>query len=360
MAQRALAFAIAAAGLAAACQPTAPSPAAAPRRVEARAHRPRGPEVRCDPSRLVAPDVPTARAQCEGGVVKGCTRLLDLEAPTPATIALTERVLSAACARDRAASERSPGDETLATARTCSCGAYGAASTLDPAREVEGIVLLDEACTRGLLDACDLADLIGELCTLERRPMCDDLLAQGRVRTPGPEDDPLARAATPPASLLGCFVVASGAEGHLAAGAAICFGADRVSWRAPGEPWDQRAVEWRGWPGVGVWIAGSDRARLVASRSGVTYGRATLTAADASVTREAGALPSVHDTCGRVKRCADALEAAAGRTRRPRAGDEAEGELPPLAQIEGLPRTLRGCQAWLHGYARSGAPAACR
>lgn len=357
-----LALAALACGLGVACQSSTPSTAAVAPRVAIRAHRPRGPELRCDPERLVAPDVPSARAQCSAGIVKGCTRLLDLEAPTAETIALTERVLSAACARDRAASVRAPSDAAAATARTCSCGAYGAAATHDPAREVEGIALLDDACTRGLLDACDLADLIAELCTLERRPMCDDLLAQGRVRTPGPEDDPLARVALPPTTLLRCFVVESGAEGPLAPGSTVCFGADRISWRAANEGWDQRRVEWRGWPGVGVWLSHTERARLVESNGVVTYGRARLRPAGRDVDREAAQLPSVHERCGRMRRCAEALAAATGRPARPRAADEAEAEveLSPIAGIDGPPTTLRGCEAWLRDRAGPLAPAACR
>lgn len=361
-ARRAFALLALAGALVAACQERpADAPSSGPR-VVVRAHRPRGPEVRCDPDRLVAPDVPTARAQCAGGVVKGCARLLALEEPSADTVALTNRVLGGACARDRAESDARPGDAALALARTCSCGAWGTASTFDRAREVEGIALLDEACTRGLLDACDQADLVAELCTLERRPMCDDLLAQGRVRTPPPGDDVFARPAVPPAALLGCFVVVEPGE-ELPAGAAICFAPDRVSWRVSWRGarggWDQRSIEWRGWPGVGVFVAPPKNERLVSKVGAVTFGGARLAPADASVAREASALPSAKEVCARTRRCDEAIAARARPPRAPSVGDEPVELLD--AELAPLPTTLRGCEDRLRGLlALPGAPAACR
>lgn len=358
-------LAVLAAALIGACRaaPNDAPPASAPR-VVVRPHAFRGPEVRCDPDRLVAPDVPAAKAQCAEGIVKACARLLELAAPAPDAIALATRVLATTCARDRAAAGAHPSDAALATARTCSCGALGAAATYDRAREVEGIALLDEACTHGLLDACDHAALIEELCTLASRPMCDDLLAQGRVRTPPPGDDAIASVAELSGALVGCFVVTERGEAPLSVGAFVCFGRDRISWRAPGAGWDQRAVEWRGWAGVGVFVASPGGPRLVVKDGVVRYGEARLAPADASVAREAAAVPSAREACERARRCDEAL-AARARARLPSpttAGDEGPGELLPITALGPPPATLRACERHVRdrvGGAPS-APAPCR
>ena len=311
-----------------------------------RLHRFRGPEVRCDPDRLVAPDTPAARSQCEAEVGKACLRLLDEEHPRPEDIALAQTKLRALCERDRAAVNSRPADPGSAHDRTCSCGAYGAALSNDRAHEVEGVALLDEACTRGLLDACDLAALIAELCSRQPSPVCDDLAAQGRVRVPGPDEDEFANPATLPPALRRCFLVSrvdacerAPCLPAPAPGTALCFGADRLSFKVPARPWDQAATSWRGWAGVGVYLPSHDHQRVVARDGVVRYGRAVLSPAPESVLREAAALPFAGDVCARARRCAEALEHRAAPTQH---GDEPEAESAPVAAF---PATLAACLA---------------
>jgi hypothetical protein len=296
----------------------------------------------------VAPDAPEARAQCKAGIVKACTRIFELEEKTPETLALAEETLSSACARDRAAATRAPRDADLATAQTCSCGGYATVLAEDPAREVEGMVLLDEACTRGLLEACDLGALIADLCQFQRSAVCDDLLAQGRVSLPGPQDNEFARPGLPPAEFRTCFEMPVAVHRRYTKGTVLCFGEAELSIREPSGEWDRRELAWRGWSGVGVWIAEPDPQHLTRRDGDFFYGSVRLLPVrDPCFAREAALLPSVRETCARADKC----EAAARAERRRRDPVTTHEEEPtdyeprrhPLVELGEEPRTLRGC-----------------
>jgi hypothetical protein len=219
----------------------------------------------------------------------------------------------------------------------CACGMFGMALQSEPSREREGIVLLDDACVHGYLEACDSAALVAELCVLRHSPGCDDLAEQGRIKIPR-DDDGMGQA-TLPFELRSCWIVGSidGSIGFAAPiGTTVCFDNDRVSWHAPGAPWDQEDATWTGYPGVGIFRPSVlQQGRLRREGGVLKYGSATLERAPESITREARALPSIKEVCGRAWQCRSRV---AARLRPPSTGDEGSEE--PYD----FPRTLRSCR----------------
>lgn len=108
------------------------------------------------------------RLACRAGDPWGCNGLVDVAKPEATDLALAEEKLGPACKQDA----------------ICGCFLYGDALTRDKKREVEGIAILDEVCVRGGLSACDMVDLIAEICARDgtAEGMCKDLREQGRVR----------------------------------------------------------------------------------------------------------------------------------------------------------------------------------
>jgi TPR repeat protein len=81
-------------------------------------------------------------------------------------------ILEQACARDP----------------LCGCTLLGEALTMNVRHDERGLALLDAACVRGALTACDSTQLLADLCSL--RPTgstCAALRRQGRVSPPEPD-----------------------------------------------------------------------------------------------------------------------------------------------------------------------------
>jgi hypothetical protein len=229
---------------------------------------------------------------------------------------------------------------------------------------------VDEACVGGFLDACDLAQLVSDICVYEINPLCTDLLAQGRVRRP--EDAAFARAVDPPAALLGCFVIDDSAGCQAAScgppeergRSYYCFEKDRVSTKSWPYGWDQLRTAWTGYQGVGLFWVGGMELRL--EDGVVRSGKRRLDRAPESVTREAAALPRVEQVCAAARRCKDALRPARPASR-PSIETEAESEEPAMlndwpAELGQRPGTLRACQTDLEVARRAAAgkqPSAC-
>lgn len=80
-------------------------------------------------------------------------------------------VLEQACARDPA----------------CGCTLLGDALTMNERHDERGLALLDVACVRGALTACDITDMLAELCSREPTgSACALLRRQARVAPPEP------------------------------------------------------------------------------------------------------------------------------------------------------------------------------
>ena len=324
--------------------------------VAMRAWRPGPAETRCDDAAEVADlegsSVDT-RALCGRGERRACVALVEHGRPFASSdFDLARQILANRCGAGRASERQRPGDPDAAREATCSCGAYGTVLTYHPSTEVDGIVLLDDACTRGLLDACDQAALIAELCVYERRAMCDDLASQGRLRKP--HDDEYARPTVLPADLRGCWSEPGGTV--------VCFENDRVSVKPLQGPWDQVPVSWRGYDGVGVYWPSHERRRLERDRGVVTYGDARLARAPADAARQAGALPYAKEVCERARRCLDALRPPPPPPSR--ADGEGEGEkempLPDVPDLEGFPTNLVGCERIARAARARGSSCAAR
>ena len=107
------------------------------------------------------------RLACEAGNGWGCSGLVDVSKPDPKDLALAAKQLEPICKQDP----------------VCGCYLYGDVLTRDQQTEVQGIRILDETCTRGALTACDMTDLIAEICARDGsvEGMCKDLREQKRV-----------------------------------------------------------------------------------------------------------------------------------------------------------------------------------
>jgi hypothetical protein len=273
------------------------------------------------------------RAVCAAEDPKACRRLVEEKPESREDFDVASGELERLCTRARHEEKKAKGDPGPAHDLTCACGSFGIVLTWSAYfkrgdRDHEAILLLDEACVRGYLDACDMASLMAEVCVHEWSAGCDDLLFEGRI--PTPRDDEGARNVALWVPLRGCFVEPSGTI--------ICFEDDRISTKALDGSWDQIAVSWRGYAGIGVFWPSHAHLRLELDGSGAKYGREQLARAPEAVRREARALPNVNDVCARARRCAHP----------PRDLDESERDPSPS--------TLKECLALERAACRSKAP----
>lgn len=309
-------------------------------RVSIRPWRPGPNETRCDDLQSAAEPGQGAggtRALCSEGQPRACVALVEQSHPlAKSDFELARRLLGRRCSAARSSEQQRPADPEAARATTCSCGAYGTVLTFDRSTEVDGLALLDDACTRGWLDACDQAALIAELCVFERRAMCSDLALQGRLHEPN--DDGYARPAQLPSDLRGCWTEPGGRI--------VCFENDRISVKALDGSWDQVAVSWRGYDGVGVYWPSHERIRLKHDGGAVVYGAFRLARAPADAGRQAAALPSAKDVCQRAKRCLDALRPRPPPAPRSDTEGEVQAETPvqSVADVLGFPTSLVACE----------------
>ncbi|MCC6555857.1 MAG: sel1 repeat family protein [Polyangiaceae bacterium] len=110
---------------------------------------------------------------CRLGVPDACHQLImwsGMSASGP-DIHTAYTVLEQACARDPA----------------CGCTLLGDALTMNERHDERGLALLDVACVRGALTACDITDMLAELCSREPTgSACALLRRQARVAPPEP------------------------------------------------------------------------------------------------------------------------------------------------------------------------------
>lgn len=301
-------------------------------------------EIECDDDPLPEPfDGATLRRECAGNMYSACSKLAEEPHLGATEWELVRQKLGARCAVE-------PG---------CGCARYGRALLSDPApgADVHAADVLDRACHRGVLDACDDMLLQASLCTVSPpSALCTRLRREGRV--PAPEPPPPPPRELPP-SLARCFVMTAiihqlntycaehgAAWPHVRApvaldfgvGAVLCVEPDRFSVRPPSGRWNQRLVHWSV-------DAERDRATNVELdldlETDTSFGGTTTVASgcttaqlvpvDAKWAGDARALPRVEDVCARMKRCVEAV----ARLFPPPPGDDSG---PPE-----LPDDLLGC-----------------
>lgn len=198
----------------------------------------------------------------------------------------------------------------------CGCALYGRALLDDDRRSAEALRILDDACHRGALDACDDGLLQASLCGLARdqglppRRLCDLLATEGRLPPPEPRVAPPLPLETVVliSTFEGCFVAAAPL-----AGTAFCFDPDRWFVRAPGKPWDQRPAVWLGRRGetsvaCDELTLSLDGTKVVVSMGGVMADLVRMAPADERrAFLDAAAMGKVEDLCARARACVDAV-----------------------------------------------------
>jgi hypothetical protein len=159
---------------------------APPPRAPAHVYRPPPgtPEIACA-GVGVSKDRAENRAACTSGNGWACRALVAEEGAPDVDATLAQMKLERRCATARDAARDAPEDRAAARFEACMCSAFGTALAYDRAGRFDRIALdlLDEACVRGVTDACDEALFFTNLCRHPERtrPMCDALKAQGRV-----------------------------------------------------------------------------------------------------------------------------------------------------------------------------------
>jgi hypothetical protein len=144
--------------------PTAPRP-----------YLPRGETFACSQARPHLLSAAEYRSSCQKGQMSDCLMLTLPSTKADATdVELARRQLKTTC-------EARQGKPSRAWA--CACASYGqvrAGLDNDP---VGGLILWDESCVAGATDACDYAQLQGDICTHGNldSPVCRDLAEQRRL-----------------------------------------------------------------------------------------------------------------------------------------------------------------------------------
>jgi hypothetical protein len=244
----------------------------------------------------------------------------------------------------------------------CACAVYADALMLSakPARQLEGLRLLDASCGAGVIRACDEGLLLATICAelQENSPLCDELRQQNALpevhREPDWEPRPL------PSSLQACFegdvtdtdtafgcVFASCSDAPKKK-LAVCLEPSRLLWLT--DVWDEQPVQWK-WR-AGRWHA-FDGTSEVASvgvegtelRFGDSHAFSRVPSArNTGLQREVAALPTVQQACDARSRCERTLVDVLRHTGEANDGASGEGE--------GLERSLAGCLRSLHNARR--------
>jgi hypothetical protein len=333
-----LAWALACLGLAACAQPSPTAPAVTP----ARAFRPvRGTAAQvCSdaPGRACEGQEAACEESCGDGDAASCLGLArhlraggdgdaNREKRAKRSLELTRvactRGLAAACQALALDPDAAPAEKTLAVATLeqdcaqaagCGCVALGEALLAERAddRRTHGLDVLDAACARGAVRACDLADETVYRCVREHGSdaVCVALDRAGRTAAPAIAPTPLP---VPPAAL-GCFEVhrTTAPRGDGDHTAEVCVAVDRLFARAQRGPWDGWRCAWSTTGGVAK-CKGSGplpELRLLAGGGLVAelHGehvvlRPLATAATKETLAQIAKLPSIEGACAAADRC---------------------------------------------------------
>jgi hypothetical protein len=244
-----------------------------------------------------------------------------------------------------------------------------------PARQLEGLRLLDASCSAGVIRACDEGLLLATICAELRQdsPLCDELRQQNALpavhREPNWEPRPL------PSSLLACFqgdvtdtagaIDCAGCSEAPKKRVTMCLEPSRLLWLT--DVWDEQPVQW-------MWRAGrwhafdgtSEVASVGAEGSNLRFGdddghafSRVPAARNVDLRRDVAALPTVRQACDARSRCERTLADVLRHTGQ--ANDETswgEGEAPEHS-LAGCLRSLRTARRELEAIAPARAGEAC-